>query len=59
MRMDGDSLNQDGAKDIAEVKTGMEAHLTPSTSLWGSVGVQMGDKGYSDTQGQLGLKVRF
>ncbi len=59
VRMDGDSLNQDGAKDIAEVKTGMEAHLTPSTSLWGSVGVQMGDKGYSDTQGQLGLKVRF
>ncbi|EDG2061816.1 autotransporter outer membrane beta-barrel domain-containing protein [Salmonella enterica] len=47
VRMDGDSLNQDGAKDIAKVKTGIEAHLTPSTSLWGSVGVQMGDKGYS------------
>ncbi|HAW7093418.1 TPA: autotransporter outer membrane beta-barrel domain-containing protein [Escherichia coli] len=25
-------------------------------SLWGNVGVQLGDKGYSDTQGMLGVK---
>ena len=59
VRMDGDSLNQDGAKDIVEVKTGVENQLSASTSIWGGVGVQIGDKGYSDTQGQLGLKVRF
>jgi len=59
VRMDGDSLNQDGAKDIVEVKTGVESQLSASTSIWGGVGVQIGDKGYSDTQGQLGLKVRF
>jgi len=59
VRMDGDSLNQDGAKDIVEVKTGVESRLSANTSIWGGVGVQIGDKGYSDTQGQLGLKVRF
>ncbi|ENC3008167.1 autotransporter outer membrane beta-barrel domain-containing protein [Escherichia albertii] len=25
-------------------------------SMWGNVGVQIGDKGYSDTQGMLGVK---
>jgi len=59
VRMDGDSLNQDGAKDIVEVKTGVESQLSANTSIWGGVGVQIGNKGYSDTQGQLGLRVRF
>ncbi|HBA3071888.1 TPA: autotransporter outer membrane beta-barrel domain-containing protein [Escherichia coli] len=30
--------------------------LFNNLSLWGNVGVQLGDKGYSDTQGMLGVK---
>ncbi|EAX8241536.1 autotransporter outer membrane beta-barrel domain-containing protein, partial [Salmonella enterica] len=59
VRMNGDSLGQDGAKNLAEVNAGLEAQLTSSTSLWGAAGIRVGDKGYSDTQGQVGLKIRF
>lgn len=59
VRMDGSQLTQDGMKDIAEVKTGIEARLATSTSLWGGIGVQVGEKGYSDTQGQLGIRYQF
>ncbi|WP_375338878.1 autotransporter outer membrane beta-barrel domain-containing protein, partial [Escherichia coli] len=27
--------------------------------IWGNVGVQAGDKGYSDTQAMLGIKYTF
>ncbi len=33
-----------------------EAKVNNNLSLWGNVGVQLGDKGYSDTQGMLGVK---
>nr|EGQ7344400.1 autotransporter outer membrane beta-barrel domain-containing protein [Enterobacter cloacae] len=59
VRMDGSQLTQDGMKDIAEVKTGIEARLASSTSLWGGIGVQIGEKGYSDTQGHLGIRYQF
>ena len=38
------------------VRTGVEAKVNNNLSLWGNVGVQLGDKGYSDTQGMLGVK---
>ncbi|EJQ2632782.1 autotransporter outer membrane beta-barrel domain-containing protein [Escherichia coli] len=38
------------------VSTGVEAKVNNNLSLWGNVGVQLGDKGYSDTQGMLGVK---
>ncbi|WP_436408824.1 autotransporter outer membrane beta-barrel domain-containing protein [Escherichia coli] len=41
---------------LAEVRTGVEAKVNNNLSLWGNVGVQLGDKGYSDTQGMLGVK---
>lgn len=59
VRMSGDQLTQDGAKNISELKTGIEANLASSISLWGGIGVQIGEKGYSDTQGQLGIRYRF
>jgi outer membrane autotransporter barrel domain len=59
VRMDGDSLSQQGARNIGEVKTGIEGQLTAALNVWGGVGVSLGDKGYNDTYGQLGLKYRF
>ncbi|EEW4836986.1 autotransporter outer membrane beta-barrel domain-containing protein [Escherichia coli] len=41
---------------LGEVRTGVEAKVNNNLSLWGNVGVQLGDKGYSDTQGMLGVK---
>ncbi|HCO7843062.1 TPA: autotransporter outer membrane beta-barrel domain-containing protein [Escherichia coli] len=46
----------DGARNLGEVRTGVEAKVNNNLSLWGNVGVQLGDKGYSDTQGMLGVK---
>ena len=45
MKMNGQTVSRDGARNLGEVRT-----------LWGNVGVQLGDKGYSDTQGMLGVK---
>ncbi|HBP7909007.1 TPA: autotransporter outer membrane beta-barrel domain-containing protein [Escherichia coli] len=45
-----------GARNLGEVRTGVEAKVNNNLSLWGNVGVQLGDKGYSDTQGMLGVK---
>ncbi|EHU5434499.1 autotransporter outer membrane beta-barrel domain-containing protein [Escherichia coli] len=52
VKMNGQTVSRDGARNLGEVRTGVEANL----SLWGNVGVQLGDKGYSDTQGMLGVK---
>jgi|AGFS01.1.fsa_nt_gi outer membrane autotransporter barrel domain len=52
-------IDQAGARNIGELKAGVEAKLSQTIHLWGSVAQQMGDKGYSDTQAILGLKVNF
>lgn len=44
--------------NLGEVRTGVEAKVNNNLSLWGNVGVQLGDKGYSDTQGMLGVKYK-
>lgn len=59
VKMDGDSLSQDGAKNIAEVKTGVDGQLTSNLNMWGGVGVQVGDNSYNDTAVQLGVKYKF
>ncbi|KNC89219.1 hypothetical protein GM30_08970 [Trabulsiella odontotermitis] len=56
VKMDGQRVSRDGARDLGEVRTGVEGKLNDRLSVWGNVGVQMGDKGYSDTQGMLGVK---
>ncbi|RKR65535.1 autotransporter family porin [Yokenella regensburgei] len=56
VKMDGTTVNRDGARNLGEVRTGVEGRLNDRLSVWGNVGVQMGDKGYSDTQGMLGVK---
>jgi len=57
--LNGVRVNQAGAGNIAELKVGVEAQLSQHTGLWGNVGQQVGDRGYSDTSGMLGVKASF
>ncbi|EGI3980206.1 autotransporter outer membrane beta-barrel domain-containing protein [Escherichia coli] len=54
--MNGVNVSQEGARNIGEIKAGVEGQITPNLSLWGNVGIQTGDKGYSNTVGMLGIK---
>ncbi|MFB4122071.1 ECSE_1600 family autotransporter [Escherichia coli] len=56
VKMNGQTVGREGARNLDEVRTGVEAKVNNNLSLWGNVGVQLGDKGYSDTQGMLGVK---
>ncbi|PHZ21414.1 type V secretion protein A [Yersinia massiliensis] len=57
--MDNVSVKQDGAANIAELKVGVEGQLNKQVNLWGNVGQQVGNKGYSDTAIMLGVKYNF
>lgn len=57
--MNGVRVTQAGARNIGEVKVGVEGQLNPHVNLWGNVAQQVGDKGYSDTSAMLGVKVNF
>ncbi|EEZ4357261.1 autotransporter outer membrane beta-barrel domain-containing protein [Escherichia coli] len=59
VKMDGTKVSRDGARNLGEVRTGVEGKLNDHLSVWGNVGVQMGDKGYSDAQAMLGIKYIF
>ncbi|EDQ4520362.1 autotransporter outer membrane beta-barrel domain-containing protein, partial [Salmonella enterica subsp. enterica] len=58
-RMNGVAVYQDGTRNIGEVKAGVEGQINGHLNLWGNVGVQAGDKGYSDTSAMLGMKYTF
>ncbi|MGL5421709.1 MAG: autotransporter outer membrane beta-barrel domain-containing protein [Serratia fonticola] len=49
-------INQDGTQNIGELKTGIEGQLSRNLKAWGSVGQQVGDKGYFNTEAMLGVK---
>ncbi|PVZ83979.1 type V secretion protein A [Serratia sp. S1B] len=57
--MNGISAKQDGAANIAELKVGVEGQINQQLNLWGNVGQQVGNNGYSDTAVMLGAKYRF
>ena len=48
-----------GAKNIAEVKVGVEGQVNKNLNLWGNVGTQVGDKGYNDSAVMIGVKYNF
>lgn len=56
VKMDRERVSRDGARNLGEIRTGVEGKLGNGLSVWGNVGVQVGDKGYSDTRGMLGVK---
>ncbi|MEO3989628.1 autotransporter outer membrane beta-barrel domain-containing protein [Pseudocitrobacter cyperus] len=57
--MNNVSSYQEGTRNIGEVKVGVEGQINKNLHLWGNVAQQLGDKGYSDTQGMLGIKYAF
>lgn len=57
--MNGVKVEQDGARNLGEIKLGVNGNLNPATSVWGNVGVQLGDNGYNDTAMMVGLKYKF
>ncbi|ELV3390599.1 autotransporter outer membrane beta-barrel domain-containing protein, partial [Enterobacter hormaechei] len=57
--MDGARVTQAGARNIGEVRVGVEGQITPHTNLWGNIGTQMGDKGYNNTSATIGVKYNF
>lgn len=57
--MNSVEMKQAGAKNIGELKLGVEGQLNKQLNVWGNVGQQLGDKGYSDTAVMLGVKYNF
>ena len=57
--MNGVKVEQDGASNLGEIKLGVNGNLNPAASVWGNVGVQLGDNGYNDTAMMVGLKYKF
>ncbi|AJJ09876.1 outer membrane autotransporter barrel domain protein [Yersinia rohdei] len=57
--MNGATVKQEGAANIAEMKVGVEGQLNQQVNMWGNVGQQIGNKGYSDTAVMLGVKYNF
>lgn len=59
VRMDNAVFRQNGATNIAEIKTGLQSKLLNNLNVWGNVGIQTGEKGYSDAKAMLGVKFTF
>ena len=57
--MGGKLVEQDGTRNIGELKVGVVAQWAPKLNLWMNVGQQVGGKGYSDTSGVVGVKYNF
>ncbi|WP_127956542.1 autotransporter outer membrane beta-barrel domain-containing protein [Serratia microhaemolytica] len=50
---------QDGARNIAELKIGVESSINRQFNLSGNISQQIGSKGYSDLSASLGMKYYF
>ncbi|MBA7965239.1 autotransporter outer membrane beta-barrel domain-containing protein [Citrobacter sp. RHBSTW-00671] len=59
VKMDDVSNDMRGTRNIGELKVGVEGQITPRLNVWSNVAQQVGDKGYSDTRGMLGVKYNF
>lgn len=59
VKMDDVSNDMRGTKNIGELKVGVEGQITQRLNVWSNVAQQVGDKGYSDTRGMLGVKYNF
>ncbi|PSH17928.1 type V secretion protein A [Yersinia pseudotuberculosis] len=57
--LDNVTIKQDGAANLGELKVGVEGQLNKELNLWGNVGQQVGNTGYSDTAVMLGVKYNF
>ncbi|HEI6967626.1 TPA: autotransporter outer membrane beta-barrel domain-containing protein, partial [Yersinia enterocolitica] len=57
--LDGITVKQAGAANIAELKLGVEGQINNKLNLWGNVGQQVGNNGYSNSSITLGVKYNF
>ncbi|WP_049612663.1 autotransporter outer membrane beta-barrel domain-containing protein, partial [Yersinia pekkanenii] len=57
--LDGITVKQAGAANVAEVKLGVDGQINNKLNLWGNVGQQVGNNGYSDSSITLGVKYNF
>uniref|UniRef100_A0A182SXU4 Autotransporter domain-containing protein n=1 Tax=Anopheles maculatus TaxID=74869 RepID=A0A182SXU4_9DIPT len=57
--MNDTEVKQAGAKNIGELKLGIEGQISKRLNIWGNVGQQVGNKGYSDTDVMLGMQYNF
>lgn len=51
------SVKQSGAKNLAEIKVGLDGKMSNKLNVWGNVGVDIGGSGYSDTSAMIGVKI--
>ncbi|VVP62013.1 Outer membrane protein IcsA autotransporter [Pseudomonas fluorescens] len=59
VRMDGINVSQEGSRNIAEFRVGVEGPVMPQLNVTTSLAHQAGSNGWSDTAGTLGLKYSF
>ena len=59
VRMDNALIQQAGARNLGEVKLGIEARLDNHFKGWTNVAQRMGDAGYADSQFMLGINYHF
>ncbi|MFA9438791.1 autotransporter outer membrane beta-barrel domain-containing protein [Uliginosibacterium sp. sgz301328] len=57
--MNDDKNAMRGARNVGEIKVGVEAQATQRLNLWGNVSYQGGDNGYDSTQAMVGVKYLF
>lgn len=59
VQMDDVSVCQEGNRNIAEIKTGLDAKLSRNVNLWGNIALQVGGNGYNNTAATLGFSYTF
>ncbi len=58
-QLNGVTVNRQGTRNVAELKLGVEGQINRKLSVWANIGEQIGDKGYNETTGMLGVKYNF
>jgi autotransporter family porin len=59
VKMGGTQLNEEGARNIGQLKLGVQGQISHDLNMWGGVAQQIGDKGYHDTSAMIGVKYGF
>ncbi|MEA9393383.1 autotransporter outer membrane beta-barrel domain-containing protein [Acerihabitans sp. TG2] len=59
VRLNHETYRQDGTRNIGEIRMGNDGQINQHLALWGNVTQQIGDDGFHETLGTLGIKVNF
>ncbi|NIF60694.1 autotransporter outer membrane beta-barrel domain-containing protein [Enterobacter sp. Ap-916] len=59
VRMGDKLLNEEGVRNIGQLKLGVQGQISHDLNMWGGVAQQIGDKGYHDTSAMIGVKYGF